>query len=200
MASLFINKTTRFTGHPAATPQLTCMALNILLMVVAFFASPLSALGQITQAVTGPQAATRGPATTFTGTVWVTSLVPNDSIYTTIAGSVAFEPGARSHWHSHPAGQILIVTDGVGYHQIKGEPKQVIRKGEVVKCPPNVVHWHGASPESKMTHLYIIPNTEKGIVKWLQAVTDDEYKAAPDGGASAVKGQERYLTVVKRCH
>jgi quercetin dioxygenase-like cupin family protein len=109
------------------------------------------------------------------GNFWVTSLVPNDSVYTTVAGSVAFTPGARSHWHSHPAGQLLIVTDGVGYHQIKGEPRQLIRKGDVVKCPPNVVHWHGASHGSKMTHLYIIPNTEKGIVNWLQAVTDAEY-------------------------
>ncbi|AKD58476.1 cupin [Spirosoma radiotolerans] len=138
-------------------------------------AMPSLALGQTANTVTGPQAATRGPADTFTGTVWVTSLIPNDSIFTTISGSVAFEKGARSHWHSHPAGQILIVTDGIGYHQIKGEPRQVIRKGDVVKCPPGLVHWHGASPGSKMTHLYIIPNTEKGIVTWLQPVTDAEY-------------------------
>ena len=169
------NKTDRPIGHPATIPQLTCIVLYALLILVALIAVPPSVLGQTVNAVTGPQAATRGPADTFTGTVWVTGLVPNDSVYITIAGSVAFEPGARSHWHSHPAGQILIVTDGVGYHQIKGEPKQVIRKGEVVKCPPDVVHWHGASPGSKMTHLYIIPNTEKGIVKWLQAVTDAEY-------------------------
>ncbi|SFB90753.1 (R)-mandelonitrile lyase [Spirosoma endophyticum] len=172
------NKITYFTGHPTASPQLACMALHILLIIVAFVASPRLALGQITQVVTGPQAATRGPAATFTGTVWVTSLVPNDSIFTTVSGSVAFTPGARSFWHSHPTGQILIVTDGVGYHQIKGEPKQLIRKGDVVKCPPNVVHWHGASPGSKMTHLYIIPNTEKGIVNWLQPVTDAEYNQA----------------------
>ncbi|GAB2554825.1 hypothetical protein GCM10027190_01460 [Spirosoma areae] len=151
------------------------MALNILLLLVALVTISPSALGQTGNAVTGPQAATRGPAATFTGTVWVTSLVPNDAIYTTVAGSVAFEPGARSFWHSHPTGQLLIVTDGVGYHQIKGEPKQLIRKGDVVKCPPNVIHWHGASPGSRMTHLYIIPNTDKGIVKWLQAVTDAEY-------------------------
>ena len=175
MARLFDNQTNRLAGHPAATPQRTGMALNILLLVVGFFASPLSALGQTANAVMGPQAATRGPAATFTGTAWVTGLVPNDSIFTTLAGSVAFEPGARSHWHAHPAGQILIVTDGVGYHQIKGEIKQVIRKGDVVKCPPNVVHWHGASPGSGMTHLYIIPNTDKGIVNWLQPVTDAEY-------------------------
>lgn len=165
------NKTTRYIGHPIASPQI----IGILLLLVALVTISPSALGQTFNAVTGPQAATRGPAATFTGIVWVTSLVPNDSIYTTISGSVAFERGARSHWHSHPAGQILIVTDGVGYHQIKGEPKQTIRKGEVVKCPPGVVHWHGASPGSKMTHLYIIPNTEKGIVNWLQPVTDAEY-------------------------
>lgn len=125
----------------------------------------------------GPTKATKGPSDTFTGTVWVTSLVANDSTYTTVAGSVVFEPGARSYWHSHPAGQLLLVTDGVGYHQLKGGPKQVIRKGDVVKCPPNVTHWHGASSGSSMTHLYILPNTEKGIVNWLQAVTDEEYKA-----------------------
>ncbi|CAN5545977.1 hypothetical protein BH09BAC4_BH09BAC4_15730 [soil metagenome] len=172
------NKTAHLTGHPVATPQRVGMAFHSLLMVVVFFAFQLSALGQITKAVTGPKAATRGPAATFTGTVWVTSLVPNDSIYTTVAGSVAFAPGARSHWHSHPTGQLLVVTEGVGYHQIKGEPSQVIRKGDVVKCPPNVVHWHGASSGSKMTHLYIIPNTEKGIVNWLQPVTDAEYNQA----------------------
>lgn len=175
MKHSFDKKTTISTSHLATTPQFVGKALPTLLILVALFASAFSALGQATQAVTGPQAATRGPATTFTGTVWVTSLVPNDSIYTTVAGSVAFEPGARSFWHAHPTGQLLIVTEGVGYHQIKGEPKQLIRKGDVVKCPPNVVHWHGASPGSKMTHLYIIPNTDKGIVKWLQAVTDAEY-------------------------
>ncbi len=117
----------------------------------------------------------KGPARNFTGTVWVYSLVPNDSIYTMVSGSVTFEQGARSNWHSHPAGQILLVTDGRGYHQIKGEPKQVIRKGDVVKCPPDIAHWHGASPESSMTHIHIVPNTEKGIVQWLQPVTDEEY-------------------------
>ena len=169
------NEITHFTGRPVVSPQLTGLAFNLLFVLIVLVAMPRLALGQTANTVTGPQAATRGPADTFTGTVWVTSLVPNDSIFTTISGIVAFEKSARSHWHSHPAGQILIVTDGIGYHQIKGEPRQVIRKGDVVKCPPNVVHWHGASPDSKMTHLYIIPNTEKGIVKWLEAVTDAEY-------------------------
>ena len=116
-----------------------------------------------------------GPAENFTGNAWAVSLVANDSIYNTLVGNVYFEPGARSNWHKHPSGQILIITDGVGYHQIKGQPRQTIKKGDVVKCPPNVEHWHGASPESGMQHLYIIANTEKGIVTWLEKVTDEEY-------------------------
>ena len=116
-----------------------------------------------------------GPAQNFTGNAWATSLVANDSTYNTVVGNVYFEPGARSNWHTHPAGQILIITDGVGYHQIKGQPRETIRKGDVVKCPPNVLHWHGASPEIGMLQMYILPKTEKGIVTWLHKVTDEEY-------------------------
>jgi len=111
----------------------------------------------------------------FTGKAWVTGLVDNDSVFTTAVGSVTFEAGARTNWHSHPAGQILIVTAGKGYHQIEGQPKEVIRKGDVIKCPPGVKHWHGATENSSMTHIYIIPNTEKGIVKWGRPVTDEEF-------------------------
>lgn len=116
-----------------------------------------------------------GPAENFTGNAWNIGLVPNDSMYNTVIGNVYFEPGARSNWHMHPAGQILIITDGVGYHQIKGQPRQTIRKGDVVKCPPNVLHWHGASADSGLHQLYILPNTEKGIVTWKEKVTEEEY-------------------------
>ena len=116
-----------------------------------------------------------GPAENFRGKAWATSLVANDTVYNTLVGNVYFEPGARSNWHMHPAGQILIITDGVGYHQIEGQPRQTIKKGDVVKCPPNVMHWHGASPQSGLQQMYIIPNTEKGIVQWMQPVSDEEY-------------------------
>ncbi|TCC96015.1 cupin domain-containing protein [Pedobacter hiemivivus] len=116
-----------------------------------------------------------GPAKNFTGKAWNISLVENDSVYNTIVGNVFFEPGARSNWHIHPSGQILIITDGTGYHQIKGQPRQTLKKGDIVKCPPNVEHWHGASPEAGMLQQYILPKTEKGIVTWLQKVTDEEY-------------------------
>jgi quercetin dioxygenase-like cupin family protein len=117
----------------------------------------------------------KGPVENFTGNAWNTPLVANDSTYNTVIGNVYFEAGARSNWHRHPSGQILIITDGVGYHQIKGQPRQTIKKGDVVKCPANLEHWHGASPKTGMQQLYILPKTEKGIVTWLQKVTDDEY-------------------------
>jgi len=119
----------------------------------------------------------KGPAENFNGNAWNTPLVANDSIYNTVIGNVYFEPGARSNWHTHPSGQILIITDGVGYHQIKGQQRQTIRKGDVIKCPPNVEHWHGASPDTGMQQMYILPKTEKGIVTWLQKVKDEEYNS-----------------------
>lgn len=113
----------------------------------------------------------------FTGNVYYIGLVDADSTFTTAIGNVYFEPGARSNWHSHPAGQILIITDGIGYHQMEGKPIEIIKKGDVIKCPPNVKHWHGASPDVGLQQLYIVPNTEKGIVEWKEAVTDEQYSA-----------------------
>lgn len=111
----------------------------------------------------------------FTGEVWLQPLVNPDDTYTTASGHVEFECCARTDWHTHPGGQILIVTAGEGYHQIKGQPREIIRKGDVVQCPPDVEHWHGATENSAMAHLYIVTNTEKGIVDWKEAVSDAEF-------------------------
>lgn len=118
---------------------------------------------------------TLAPAENFTGKAWTKNLLPNDSTYSTIVGNVYFEPGARSNWHTHPAGQILMITDGIGYHQIKGQARETIKKGDIIKCPPNIQHWHGASQHVGMMQMYILPKTEKGLVKWLQKVSDQEY-------------------------
>lgn len=117
----------------------------------------------------------KGLSQFFTGNAYPYGLVEMDSIYTMLAGNVYFEPGARSNWHSHPAGQILIVIEGTGYHQIEGEARETIQKGDVVKCPPDTKHWHGASKDQGMSHIYIIPNTEKGVVDWMEAVSDEQY-------------------------
>lgn len=111
----------------------------------------------------------------FTGTAWLQMMVSNDSTYNTSIGNVTFEPGARTNWHKHPGGQILLVTDGTGYYQEKGKPAQLIRKGEVVRIPPDTEHWHGASANSGLTHVAISPNLQKGSVVWLTPVTDEEY-------------------------
>lgn len=117
----------------------------------------------------------KAPAEYFTGTVWVKTLLPNDDTLTTVISNVVFEPGARNNWHKHPAGQVLICTEGIGYYQEKGEAIQILHPGDVVKILPNVEHWHGASPDSRFTHIAININTETGIVQWLQPVMDAEY-------------------------
>lgn len=111
----------------------------------------------------------------FTGIVRVQQLVAQDTIFNLVAGNITFQPGARSYWHTHNAGQILLVTDGIAYTQEKGKLIQVFHKGDVITCLPNVEHWHGASPRSSMTHIAINPNADKGVVNWLRPVTDQEY-------------------------
>lgn len=114
----------------------------------------------------------------ITGKAWHNKLVDEDATFTTAVGVEDFTPGSRNVWHSHPSGQIIIVLDGVGYHQIKGQPIQMVRKGDIIKCPPGVLHWHGASKDSSVTQLYILPNTEKGLASWSERVTDEQYNSA----------------------
>jgi quercetin dioxygenase-like cupin family protein len=117
----------------------------------------------------------KAPAEYFTGNAWIKLLVPNDQLLNCQVGNVVFETGARNNWHTHPGGQILIVTDGTGYYQEKGTAIQTIRIGDIVTIAPDVVHWHGASAESSLTHIAINPNTQNGIVEWLDRVTEKQY-------------------------
>jgi len=117
----------------------------------------------------------RAPADYFTGIVWVKMLVPNDPVLNCQIANVVFEQGARNNWHTHPGGQVLIVTEGEGYYQEKGKRVQLLHKGEVVNIPPDVKHWHGASHDRMFTHIAVNPNTQKGMVVWLERVTDEEY-------------------------
>ena len=114
----------------------------------------------------------------FTGTVYLHSMITADESNPTAVGSVTFEPGARSKWHLHPAGQILVVIDGVGYYQEKGQPKKILRKGQSVKCPPNLPHWHGASRDTAFIQL-AITNNQKGATVWMEAVSDSVYNSNP---------------------
>jgi quercetin dioxygenase-like cupin family protein/alkylhydroperoxidase/carboxymuconolactone decarboxylase family protein YurZ len=111
----------------------------------------------------------------FTGIAYVHMMITPDNIYNASIGNVTFEPKARTNWHKHPGGQILLVADGKGFYQEKGNPALLIRKGDVVRIPPDTEHWHGASPDSGLTHIAISINLEKGSVEWLLPVSEDEY-------------------------
>ena len=112
----------------------------------------------------------------FTGAVQVQELFPADDPSRTSGGKVTFEPGARSAWHTHPLGQILIVTDGTGWVQQWGGPIEEIRKGDVIWIPPGVKHWHGATPTTAMTHIAIQESLDGKVVDWMEHVSDEQYR------------------------
>ena len=113
----------------------------------------------------------------FTGTAWVNILVPKDETGTYAVANVVFEPGSRNNWHTHAAGQILLITHGKGFYQEKGKTAIALVKGDVVVIPSNVEHWHGAAKDSSFTHIVITNNSPEGAVKWLAPVNDDEYSS-----------------------
>jgi len=118
------------------------------------------------------------PAENFTGTVRVGGWFQSENPGRTYGATVAFEPGARTNWHVHPLGQILVVTSGAGRVQHWGGQVQEIRPGDVVQIPPGVKHWHGASPNAPMTHVATVERPAEGSsTEWMEAVTDEQYAA-----------------------
>ncbi|WP_206453776.1 (R)-mandelonitrile lyase [Aurantimonas marina] len=120
----------------------------------------------------------RVPADYFTGTVWQDPIIEAPEPSRLRAVVVMFEPGARTAWHTHPLGQTLYVTAGTGRFQTFGEPIQTIGAGDVVWIPPGEKHWHGAGPETMMTHIAMQESQDGGAVDWLEHVSDEEYAEA----------------------
>lgn len=118
-----------------------------------------------------------GPAETFTGEVSVKSLFGPNDVRSVGAGEVTFSPCARSAWHTHPAGQTLIVTSGTGWVQEWGQPKQQINPGDVIWTPPGVKHWHGATDSGAMTHIALQDSVDGRVVDWMEHVTDEQYQS-----------------------
>ena len=117
----------------------------------------------------------KGPAEYFTGTVRIDPLFQTSDPARALGASVTFEPCARTAWHTHPRGQILIVTAGCGLVQSWGGPIEQIRPGDVVWCPPSEKHWHGATPTTVMMHIAITEQLDGKAVEWMEQVNDDEY-------------------------
>jgi quercetin dioxygenase-like cupin family protein len=126
----------------------------------------------------GSQASIKGLAKFFTGDARIDPLFPSNDTARYSGAYVTFEPGARSAWHLHPAGQHIIVTSGVGRTGVWGGPVEEIRAGDVVWCPPGVKHWHGASPTTAMTHIVITGSLDGKNVEWREKVTDAQYKGS----------------------
>jgi quercetin dioxygenase-like cupin family protein len=127
----------------------------------------------------GSQPSVKGPAEWFTGHVRIDPLVEAKEPARLFGASVTFEPGARSAWHTHPLGQTLIVTSGCGLVQSWGGPVEEIRPGDVVWCPPNEKHWHGATPTTAMTHIAVQEQKDGKMVDWMEKVGDEQYRADP---------------------
>jgi quercetin dioxygenase-like cupin family protein len=126
----------------------------------------------------GSQPSAKGPEETFSGNVRVDPLFAAPGPGRFSGALVTFEPGARSAWHTHPLGQTLIVTAGRGWVQSEGGPKYEINPGDVVTCPPNEKHWHGATPTTAMSHIAIQEALDGKVVEWMEKVNDEQYLAA----------------------
>lgn len=113
----------------------------------------------------------------FTGTSYLTMLSPGDETFNCPIGNVTFEPGTRTNWHTHSGGQILLVLAGEGRYCERGGKPRVIKKGDVVRIPPNVEHWHGAGPDTWMTHISVETNVPNNKAQWLEPVSEADYTA-----------------------
>jgi quercetin dioxygenase-like cupin family protein len=118
-----------------------------------------------------------GPEAFFTGTVTVTPLIKEEDPSALSCGCVVFQPGARSAWHTHPKGQLLIINEGSGFVQEWGKPIQKIKKGDMIWTPPGVKHWHGATASTSMTQSAVQESLDGKNVNWLEKVSDEQYRS-----------------------
>lgn len=154
-----------------------------MLTIMALLASASAEAQKVVIARAGSRAVRPGPAEHFTGSVRVEMLFEALDPSHASGGTVTFERGARTAWHSHPRGQILIVTAGTGHIQRWGDPIEEIRAGDVVRIPAGEKHWHGASPNASMTHLAITEHRDGTAVQWMEQVSDDQYNGLSPSAA-----------------
>ena len=147
------------------------------LYVIAFAVSFLFAFQS--QAQTVGRAFPTGELSTaknHTGDIWLSELNVGDSTFDPSIAQAVYGPGAKLDWHIHPGGQVLLITEGIGYYQERGKPLRVVHKGDVIKCAPGVEHWHGAAPGSSFAYIAVTP-TQKGKTIWLEPVTGKDYNS-----------------------
>ena len=116
-------------------------------------------------------------AKNHTGNIWLSELNVGDSTFDPSIAMATYDVGAKLDWHVHPGGQVLLITEGTGYYQERGNPARIVHKGDVIKCAPGVEHWHGATPDDSFAYIAVTP-TAKGKTIWLEHVTDKDYNSA----------------------
>ncbi len=154
----------------------TTMVISLCALAIGAQSQIVRSQPMITITHSGSRTAQQAPADHFTGSAWVDPVLRTTGTEPAGAALVGFEPGARTAWHTHPLGQTLIVTDGVGWVQQWGGPVEIIRKGDVVQIPPGVKHWHGATSSTSMTHLAIVEALDGKTVEWMEKVSDVQYR------------------------
>ncbi len=169
-------------SNPSSTPPM----LPALLIAAACGASPADAADPSSQDVRGTvvlrhgaSPSMKGAAETFTGDVRVEARFQREAPSRVSGATVTFAPGARTAWHTHPLGQTLVVTSGKGWTQTEGGPVVELAPGDIVWCPPDVRHWHGATPTTSMTHVAIAEALDGEVVTWMEHVGDAEYARGP---------------------
>ena len=138
----------------------------------------------------------RAPNVHHVGDVWLKELNGADTVFNNSISVATFAAGARLDWHKHPGGQILMVTEGEGYYQERGKPKQTVLKGDVIKCLPEVEHWHGATPNSGVTYMANSP-TQKGKTIWLDRVSDEAYGIIIPSVTDSKIGEQEIISLSK---
>jgi quercetin dioxygenase-like cupin family protein len=144
------------------------------LLAIAFAVTSLIILQS--QAQTADAGFPKGELSTaknHTGNIWLSELNVGDSTFDPSIALATYDAGAKLDWHSHPGGQVLLITEGTGYYQERGKPARIVHKGDVIKCAPGVEHWHGASPQSGFVYIAGTP-TQNGQTIWLEPVSDKD--------------------------
>ena len=153
------------------------VVLSLVLVTTAVAADPAAPASRVSVSSAVSRPPSKGAATNFTGAATMTPLFSTTTSTRAAAVSVTFDPGARTVWHSHPAGQQLVVVDGDGWVQQWGGQRQALKKGDVVWTPPGVKHWHGATTSSALTHIAVQEHVDGKVVDWMEPVTDGQYLA-----------------------
>ena len=162
-------------SHPMTDERMDMKRFAATAISFALLAAP--ALAESTEiSPNGSRPSAKGAPQNFTGSVIVDPLYAASESTSSTGGLVTFEPGARSAWHTHPAGQVLIVTFGTGWVQEEGGRKREIKPGDVIWTPPGVKHWHGASATNSMSHIAISNMRDGTNVDWMEHVTDEQYR------------------------